>query len=240
MDQRKERVYGGMSAADRREQRRTSLIEAGLQLFGTEGYPNISVKRICDEAGLTQRYFYESFTDREALLDAVYRHCVEILRAASMTAAVDYLSTRLSATVRKNDAVPAELIPGLARNALGGFIKTLAEDRRRARVILIEVVGVSPALEKLRISAIHDWAGLILSFTSTGSGLNNRSRLSIIGFVGAFTQLLVDWQMALADPISDETGPDLFTIDAIHEVCTEMLIAIWERILVDDDAPAVP
>ena len=228
MAERKERVYGGVSAQQRREQRRAALIDAGLELFGTEGYPNVSVKRICDEAGLTQRYFYESFSDREDLLAAVYSACVDQLRNASTAAALDYLQDVPG--VAEGAPVPADHIPGLARTTFGAFIGDLAEDTRRARVILIEVVGISPKLEQLRLGAIHDWATMILSFTPRRDDPPATDRLAAVGVVGAITQLLVDWQMAAVSPISEDAGPDLFTTSAIHDVITEMMVGTYDRI----------
>lgn len=220
-------MYGGMSAEERRHQRRTALIGAGLELFGTIGYPSVSVKRICDEAGLTQRYFYESFADREALLGEVYRHCVERLRSTTLDSAAAYLS----AAGLPSTGVPTDSVAPLARLVLGAFVDALTQDRRVARIILIEVVGISQELEALRIGAIHDWADLILGFTSGEDAADPRSRLAAIGFVGAFTQLLVDWQMATTHPISADAGPDLFTPAAIHDVATEMLIGAYQRVI---------
>lgn len=229
MAKTQERVYGGVSAQARREQRRASLIDAGLTLFGTEGYLTVPVKRICDEAGLTQRYFYESFNDREALLDAVYRHCVERLRGATNAAALEYLAE--IPEVPAGGPVPAEHIRELAHAAFGAFLNDLTVDPLRARVILIEVVGVSPALEKLRVGAIHDWADLIVAFgTPDPAAATARHRLAAIGVVGAITQLLVDWQMAAVDPVSPRSGPEIFTVEAIHDVITEMLVGVYERV----------
>lgn len=229
MVERQQRVYGGISAQDRREQRRTALIESGLRLFGTDGYLNVPVKRICDDAGLTQRYFYESFNDREALLDAVYRHCVADLRESTSLAAVEYLAG--VPDIPEGGAVPEAHIAGLARAAFGAFLSSLTVDPRRARVLLIEVVGVSPALEQLRIGAIHDWADLIVGFTTADpAGATDRKRLAAIGLVGAITQLLVDWQMAAVTPVSPRSGPDLFTVEAIHDVIFEMLIGTYDRV----------
>lgn len=229
MTQGTQRIYGGITAQERREQRRASLIEAGLELFGTEGFHHVPVKRICDHAGLTQRYFYESFNDREALLYAVYEACVEVLRTATGDAALAYLAQ--VPEVMAGDPVPEQHIEPLARVTLGGFLRSLTDDPRRARVILIEVVGVSPALEQLRIGAIHAWADLILGFTPPPKTDRPQRRLAAIGIVGAITQLLVDWQMAATTPISPEAGPEFFTVDAIHEVITEILVGAYERVI---------
>ena len=220
------RTYGGLTAQDRYLQRRESLIAAGLHLFGTLGYPNVSVKRICTEAGLTQRYFYESFDDRAALLGAVYGSCVDSARAATLTAA----ATVFDGADVPDGPVPEELIPRLAEETLRGFITNLAQDARRARVILIEVVGVSPELEKVRLRAIHGWADLILGFASRGHDPTPSQRLAAIGLVGAMTQLLVDWQTAVQAPIEAGYDLDLFSIDAIHRVVTDMFVATLRRL----------
>lgn len=61
-----------MSPHERQEARRRRLLDAGLEVFGTDGFRAATVSRICREAGLTNRYFYEHFADREACLRAVY------------------------------------------------------------------------------------------------------------------------------------------------------------------------
>lgn len=65
------RRYRGASGADRRAERRTRLIEAGLEMFGTKGIAATRVDDVCGQAGLTKRYFYESFDSLDALLDVV-------------------------------------------------------------------------------------------------------------------------------------------------------------------------
>ncbi|MEH3156991.1 MAG: TetR/AcrR family transcriptional regulator, partial [Gordonia paraffinivorans] len=141
------RRYGGRSTAARVAERRAALLEAGLDLFGTEGYQRVSVKQVCDRAGLTQRYFYESFDEREALLLAVYDEIVDDVGRRTVDAIDKTLPT----------------IADLAHVALGEFIGYLTADRRRARVMLIEVVGVSPALDARRRRVIGDFAEIIVT-----------------------------------------------------------------------------
>ncbi|NLG45425.1 TetR/AcrR family transcriptional regulator [Gordonia sp. (in: high G+C Gram-positive bacteria)] len=226
MTMRSGRTYGGVTAAERQTLRRKLLVKAGLELFGTEGFLNASVKKICDEAGLTQRYFYESFPDRVALLAAVYEYCVEEARNDAIIGAAEVLERAGVA----GPEIPPTVIPELAKEALGGFIKNVVDDPRRARIIFIEVVGVAPEIEKLRLRAIHDWADLIGGFAGSGKPMTQAQKLGSIGLVGALTQLLVDWQMAQTDPVSDDLGPAFFQMDAIHEVVTEMFVATYERI----------
>src|ERR1700760_3307724 len=66
------RPYGGLAMAERVAARRARFVEAGVELFGTQGFRGATVRGVCAAAGLTDRYFYESFATLEALLAAVY------------------------------------------------------------------------------------------------------------------------------------------------------------------------
>ncbi|WP_043652347.1 TetR/AcrR family transcriptional regulator [Nocardia thailandica] len=176
------RRYSGMSAEQRTRARRAAVLEASLELFGTQGFAATSVKQICDAAGLTERYFYESFRDRRAALAALYSELVATLRAvteAAITAAGD------------DDAAAA-------RDGLGAFIAQLTEDPRRARVVLIEVVGVSPELEELRHGVLRAFADLIVTVWASRPGIDARDeqpQLTAVALSGAVNNLLVDWLM---------------------------------------------
>jgi AcrR family transcriptional regulator len=66
------RPYGGVKAEARRQERRQRLLDAGLEVFGHKGYHHTTVRDICVAAGLTERYFYESFKSLRLLFDAVH------------------------------------------------------------------------------------------------------------------------------------------------------------------------
>jgi AcrR family transcriptional regulator len=61
-------------AEDRIAQRQLQLVEAGLEIFGTVGYRASTVDFICATAGLTKRYFYDSFSRTQDLFIACYQH----------------------------------------------------------------------------------------------------------------------------------------------------------------------
>src|SRR5690348_15017019 len=65
--------YCGVSAGARVAARRSRLLAAGLELFGTQGYLPTTIDQVCTEAGLTKRYFYESFRSCEDLLGVLVR-----------------------------------------------------------------------------------------------------------------------------------------------------------------------
>src|ERR671936_1321771 len=81
------RNYAGLSADERRLARRERLIEGAIRAYGELGYRNTTVKAVCEAAGLTERYFYESFANSEALLIAAYSHVVGHLHEEMAAAA---------------------------------------------------------------------------------------------------------------------------------------------------------
>jgi AcrR family transcriptional regulator len=85
------RRYAGQSADQRRSERRDRLIATARSLLGDDGLAGITVTAVCARAELNPRYFYESFADRDALLDAVFNQiateaAVTIFGAAALTA----------------------------------------------------------------------------------------------------------------------------------------------------------
>ena len=222
------RRYAGADADLRRERRRAELIASGLELFGTEGFRAVSVKKVCDHAGLTQRYFYESFADRSALLAGVYEDCVAFARSAVLNAAG---SAGGSAAGSPGRGGAADDVPAGARAALGAFIGALAENPRRARVMLVEVVGVDQDLERLRLTAIHGWADLILMLARGEERSGRAERLASIALVGAVTQLLVDWYTSHTQGLGSDDSADesLFDLDAILNVSVELFTDAYAR-----------
>jgi AcrR family transcriptional regulator len=87
------RTYGGVTAEQRRATRRAALIEAALDLFAEEGARAVSKRSVCARTRLNDRYFYEHFTDSDALLEAIARDLtaegLEAVNAATRGAASD-------------------------------------------------------------------------------------------------------------------------------------------------------
>ncbi len=57
------------------EELRKRILDAASRLFGKEGYENVSIRRIAEEAGCSQMAMYRHFPDKSALI----RHlCIEL------------------------------------------------------------------------------------------------------------------------------------------------------------------
>ncbi len=138
------RRYRGVSREDRREERRLKLIQAAIAIFGSKGYHTSTVRSICQEAGVTERYFYESFENSEDLLCAAYDLLTERMRTAIMMAVA---------------SVPLE--PELmAKTALSTLYQAIQEDPPAARLQFIEILGVSPRVDERYRASVESFAGL--------------------------------------------------------------------------------
>ncbi len=174
------RLYRGVSPSDRRAERRDRLLQAGLELFGTDGYAKTSIRAVSAEASLNSRYFYESFNGREDLLYHVYTRIVEELAAEviEVTASAKTIEEQAQAGVRAAWTI-------------------LTEDPRKARVVALEVVGVSERLQRLRRENMHAFADIVLRNTRSITGdavrLHMDPVLTARSMIGAIVDMLEDW-----------------------------------------------
>lgn len=100
------RPYGGVDAVERLEQRRARLLEAGLDLLGSNVDPaELTVRGICAKASVATRYFYESFTDKDEFVGSVFDWVVSELAITTQDAVSEAASSEqhragMSAIVR--------------------------------------------------------------------------------------------------------------------------------------------
>ncbi len=202
------RSYGGRSAADRARERRAQLIGSGQALIGRRGYAATTVKAICEEAGLTERYFYESFSNREALLKAVYLHLADALRDRLVEAAA-------AASPRTPEHI--------ARVTLTAFYAGMRDDPVTARIIYVEIMGVSPSMDETYRQSTGEFAQMLLMLTRPlfpgGELPGHDAELLATGLVGAVNSILVQWMLNDFDkPLETvvETTMDIFTALTRH------------------------
>jgi|HubBroStandDraft_1064217.scaffolds.fasta_scaffold26244_3 AcrR family transcriptional regulator len=143
------RPFRGVPSDERQAQRRRQLVEAGLDAFGTRGFHLTGVRDVCAAARLTERYFYESFKNREALFLAVYEAAVERMRGA-VTRALEGAGGR-----------PIEV----ARASLTAMLTTYREDPRLARILLVEVLAVGREVGDAQQAVSASFAEMIAGVT---------------------------------------------------------------------------
>jgi AcrR family transcriptional regulator len=191
------RLYGGLSAAERRAGRHARLLLAGFELFGTVGFQKTTIPMICSTSGVTARHFYEEFPSREALLRALYDEIADT--------AYDVVREALRAT----DLPVHERV--LRSNT--AYYTYLTADARRARIYALESLGVSPELEQHRRTAreravrqltrAQEW------LEPTGLLKNVDSRLVAVGLASAAVAILAEWVLAVRKPSVEKMADTL-------------------------------
>ena len=89
------RSFQGASAEERAADRRGRLLEAALDVVGERGVADFTMTAVCRTAGLTERYFYESFARREDLLAALFDTASETALSEARAAAAGVPGTDL-------------------------------------------------------------------------------------------------------------------------------------------------
>lgn len=126
------RRYRGTSTEERKAQRRQQLIDAAARIYGEHGYRHSGVKQVCDAAGLTQRYFYESFGHSDELLIACYEQTARKVREWNMAAAEAAGDDRSARS----------------RAMLQAYFTYLRENPNEARLLLVDIRGISPSVDE--------------------------------------------------------------------------------------------
>jgi len=107
--------------------RRDNLISAGVQLLVGDGGPALTVRAVCRKASLTERYFYEGFSDRDEFVRAVY----------------DEVCTRAMETLTSAKT---------PRDAVEQFVELMVDDPVRGRVLLL-----APTAEPVLTRSGAEW-----------------------------------------------------------------------------------
>ncbi|HTU31883.1 MAG TPA: TetR/AcrR family transcriptional regulator [Solirubrobacteraceae bacterium] len=156
------------------------MLDAGHELFGTIGYAASTIEGVCAEASLNARYFYEQFRHREELLRAVYVrqawHVLDQVRAA----------------LEAEDDARHRLETGLRT-----FVETMLVDERGTRIVYLEAIGVSPALEAERRRLTEEYIAVLSRegdrLDQLASKPEQERRAIMIALIGATEGLVTDW-----------------------------------------------
>jgi len=169
------RPYRGVPQDERRAQRRSQLVAAAIAVYGERGYRQATVKAVCEAAGLTERYFYESFANSEELLLASY-NAVTYAVHGEMVAAAEAAGSDPDAR---------------GRAMLQTYFAALQRDPRSARVFLVEIRGVSRAVDKAfdaSLRSIGEQVGRIV-----GAEGADTDPLLLAGLVGGVMHIALRW-----------------------------------------------
>ncbi|MBF6339642.1 TetR/AcrR family transcriptional regulator [Nocardia abscessus] len=141
-------TYRGASTAERREDRRRRLLDAALDIIGTQGLSALTVRGVCEQAKVGPRFFYEAFPDLDALASGVL---VEIQQSAL---------DRAKAAIAETAGTPGDRI----RAGVAALIVELTDDPRRAKVAFAQTYG-DEALMRSRFAGMRQVADVIIEQT---------------------------------------------------------------------------
>ena len=173
------RNYAGLSAEERRLARRERLIEGAIRAYGELGYRNTTVKAVCEAAGLTERYFYESFANSEALLVAAFEtvsrrvfDCLEEVRKAN------------------SGGTPEEC----GHAVLRAYYQMLKDDPDGARLFVIEIARVGPAVDAVWGALLLQFGEVLARMMAPGGDIKPKpGELVRAGVVGGVVQIAKEW-----------------------------------------------
>lgn len=179
------RPYAGERPGERVLRRRQQFLDAGLELFGSIGYRATTVRILCKQAKLTDRYFYESFTSTEDLLVEVYRNCLSELQRKVLQA----ISTE------RADPSLASII----HDGLDAFFEGV-ENSRAARVIWLEILGISPRVDQIYNAGINGFATLFLGLARSlyphWKINDEEGQIIALAVIGAASQSAMAWLLS--------------------------------------------
>jgi AcrR family transcriptional regulator len=164
--------WSGVPIEDRQALRRDELVAAGVVLLGSERGPALTVRAVCREAELTERYFYESFTDRDEFVRAVYD---DVCNRA--------MATLMSATT--------------PREAVERFVALMVDDPVRGRVLLL-----APEVEPVLVRSGAEWMPSFIDLlqrkltTISDPALQNMVATGLIGALTALFTAYLDGRLA--------------------------------------------
>lgn len=164
--------WSGVPLEDRQALRRDKLIAAGVQLLGSPDGSTLTVRAVCREAALTERYFYETFADRDEFVRAVY----------------DDVCTR---------AMSALMYASTPREAVERFVELMVDDPVRGRVLLLAPEG-EPVLARSGAEWMPSFIELLQRKLTRISDpvLQNMVATSLIGGLTALFTAYLDGRLA--------------------------------------------
>lgn len=181
----KERQFKGLSLTERKQARREKLIQAGIEAYGRQGFFAVTVKDICNEAKLTERYFYESFKKSDELFQTIF------------LTLIDQLQQNVMQAFMQASPVPEKMIA----SGLTALLTTLKNNPGMARIIYIDAMLVQELHNQATIhETMSRFERMIHAFVMLTMPHIKRSEreISLIatGLNGYITQIAIRWVMS--------------------------------------------
>jgi AcrR family transcriptional regulator len=187
------RPYRGIDAPQRVADRRRRLLEAGLDLLAGRPTPaDLTVRAICSQSGLAARYFYESFVDKDAFVEAIF----------------DWVIADIATTTQA--AVAAAPPREQSRQGMANIVRTISDDVRVGR-LLFSAHLTNPVVVRKRAESGALFAMLSGQHAGTALRLEQNERIKAAAHfvVGGVAQTLSAWLSGDLDFTPEELAAQL-------------------------------
>lgn len=178
------RTYAGQTAEERDAARRLRLLAVIHDVVGTHGYNALAVERVCAQANVSTRHFYQLYDGKEAAFADLYDEL--LLRSGSRV---------VESLVATEGRPLADLIPA----ALLAFLRPVFDDLRTARIVFVEVVGLSARIESTRLRNREKLIELIeaesRAAVARGEVADRDWRFAALSLIGSATANALDWMI---------------------------------------------
>ncbi len=178
------RVYAGQSPGERDAARRARLLAAMHDLVGTRGYSALTIERVCAQANVSTRNFYQLYDGKEAAFADLYDDL--------LTQSGERVVASLVATAGRPlaDRIPAAFL---------AFMAPTFDDLRTARILFVEVVGLSARIETTRLRNREKLIELIEAESRAavvrGEVVDRDWRFAALALIGSATAIALDWML---------------------------------------------
>jgi AcrR family transcriptional regulator len=132
---------GAMYAPDLQRGR---LLSATFAVVGQQGYEGMSARSVSEHAGVSNRTFYECFSDREDCFLAAFNHAVDGLELEARAG----WESQLGWTAR-------------VRGALAALLMVLDREPAVARLVIVEALSAGPRVLSRRAGVLESLAGVV-------------------------------------------------------------------------------
>ncbi len=161
-----------------------------MEVFAAKGYHGAIVDDIVAASGTSKGAFYHYFPSKQAIFLAL----------------MDELATLVEGTVEAAIATEEGALAKVEA-ALRVVLETAAGQRDLAKILLVEAVGLGPALEDKRLEIHQRFAGLIQRHLDRAvveeSIPPQETALAAQAWIGALNEVITQWLRAGSAPLLD-------------------------------------
>lgn len=196
--------WRGTTADERAAERRSRLLDAAFELLATEGAPGVTVRAVVRVSGLSPRFFYESFADRDTLLLTLWdEQYADVVAHVMGAVGASLREDRAGRDSRDGDA--PDFAAGL-RAALIATADWFEERPARAAVMLHQTLA-EPLLREHAQRRLPELVQATMAIAVGPEAIaalpESALQIAVVGLSGAVLNLFLEWTAGRLDVGSD-------------------------------------